>query len=83
MQYITSMGGLMRNVERPMIIHSLDQVLACTDSATSDNSATSQCLSALLGRPERVMFILNGLRWKKKPKHLSLLYDHYLATQHP
>ena len=28
---------------------------------------TSQCLSALLGRPGRVNFILNGLRWKKKP----------------
>ena len=25
----------------------------------------------------------NGLRWKKKPMHLSLLYDHCLATQHP
>ena len=71
----------MRNVERPMIIHSLDQVLACTDSATSDNSATSQCLSALLGRSERVKFILNGLRWKKKkPTHLSLPHDYCLAT---
>jgi len=44
----------------------LDQVLACTESATSEYSTTSQCLSALLGRSGRVKFILNGLRWKKK-----------------
>jgi len=37
----------------------LDQVLACTESATSEYSTTSQCLSALLarGRPGRVKFI--------------------------
>ena len=34
-----------------------DQVLACTESATSEYSTTSQCLSALLGRPGRVKFI--------------------------
>ena len=45
----------------------LDQVLACTESATSEYSNTSQCLSALLGRPGRAKFILNGLRqWEKK-----------------
>ena len=49
----------------------------------SEYSTTSQCLSALLGRPGRVKFILNGLRWKRKLTHLSLLYDYCLATQHP
>ena len=39
-------------------IFSLDQVLACTESATSEYSTTSQCLSALLGRSGRVKFIL-------------------------
>jgi len=48
------------------VIFSLDQVLACTKSATSEYSTTSQCLSALLGRSGRVKFILNGLRWKNK-----------------
>ena len=47
-------------------IFSLDQVLAWTESATSEYSTTSQCLSARLGRPGRVKFILDGLRWKKK-----------------
>jgi len=59
------------------------QVLVCTESATSKYATTSQCLSALLGRPGRVKLILNGLIWEKKPTHLSLLYDHCLATQHP
>jgi len=31
-----------------------DQGLTCTESATSEYSTTSQCLSALLGRPGRV-----------------------------
>ena len=43
----------------------LDQVLACTECAKSEYSTMSQCLSALLGRPGRIKFILNGLRWKK------------------
>ena len=30
-------------------VFSLDQVLACTESATSEYLTTSQCLSALLG----------------------------------
>jgi len=30
-------------------VFSLDQVLACTESATSEYSTTSQCLSVLLG----------------------------------
>jgi len=55
-------------------IFSLDQVLACTESATSEYSTTSQCLSALLGRPGRVKFILDGLRrfsgfWFVTPPH--------------
>jgi len=45
-----------------------DIVLACTESATSEYSTTSQCLGALLGRPGRVKFILNGLRWKKNQR---------------
>ena len=32
-------------------------------SATSEYSTTSQCLSALLGRPGRVKVILDGFRW--------------------
>jgi len=38
-------------------VFSLEQVLAGTESATSEYSTTSQCLSALLGRPGRVKFI--------------------------
>ena len=38
-------------------VFSLDQVLACTESATSEYSTTSQCLSALLGRSGKVKFI--------------------------
>ena len=48
------------------VVFSLDQVLACTESAVSEYSTMSQCLSALLGRPGRVTFIPNGLRWEKK-----------------
>ena len=62
-------------------VFSLDQVLACTESATSEYSITSQCLGALLGRSGRWKFILNGLRWReKKPTHQSLPYDYCLAT---
>jgi len=44
------------------------QVLASTESATSGQSDTSQCLSALPGRLGRVKFkfVLDGLRWKKQ-----------------
>jgi len=45
-------------------ILSLDQVLECTESATSEYSTTSQCLSALLDRSGKVKFILNGSRKK-------------------
>jgi len=39
---------------------------------------------ALLGRPGRVKFNLDGLTWgKKEPAHLSLPYDHCPVTQHP
>ena len=41
-----------------------DQVLAYTKSVTSEYSTTSQCLSALLGRLERVNFVLDVLRWE-------------------
>jgi len=43
-----------------------DQNLACTESAMSEYSTTSQCLSALLSRPGRVKFVPGGLRCKKK-----------------
>ena len=52
-------------------VFSLDQILACMESATSGYSTTSQCLSALLGRPGRVKFILKrrltwgGARWRR------------------
>ena len=49
-------------------VFSLDQVLTCTESATSEYLTTSQCLSALLGRSGRVKFILNV------PRHT--LYAH-------
>ena len=49
------------------------QVLACTESATSEYSSSTSshrhCLSALLGRPGRVKFILDGLRWGKINQH--------------
>jgi len=51
------------------------------ESVTLKYSTMSQCLSALLGRPARAKFILDGFRWKKKD--LTLLYDHCLVTQHP
>jgi len=41
------------------------QVLISTKSATSGQSATSQCLSALPNRLRRVKFVLDGLGWKK------------------
>ena len=46
-------------------VFSLDQVLASTESANSEYSTTFQCRCALLGRPGKVKFILNGLRWTK------------------
>ena len=49
------------------------QVLACTGSATSEYSSSTSshchCPSALLGRPGRVKFILDGLRWGKINQH--------------
>jgi len=41
------------------------QALASTESATSGHSATSRCLSALLGRQGRGKFVLVGLGWKE------------------
>ena len=40
-------------------------------------------LSVLPGRSGRVKFILNDLRWKKEPTHLSLPYDYCLVIHHP
>ena len=61
----------------------LDQVLACTESATSEYSTPSQCLSALQGRPGRVKFILNGLRWQKNQCTHHSYTTNCLATQTP
>jgi len=49
-------------------VFSLDLVLACMESATSEYSTTSQCLSALLGHSGRVQFILDSFRWEQKTK---------------
>ena len=60
-----------------------EQVLACTESATSEYSITSQCLSALLGRPGRVKIILDGFKWQKEnPTHLSLPFS-FLRFEYP
>ena len=56
-----------------------DQVLAYTESATSEYSTTSQCLSALLGRSGRVEFI----RWEKKTNEPITPYHYCLATHQP
>jgi len=53
------------SVDRPRQPSIREQVLACTASATSEYSTTSQCFSALLSQLGRVKFILDGLRWKK------------------
>jgi len=58
-------------------VFSLDQVLTCTESATSEYSTTSQCFSTLLGRPGRVKFILDGLRWGKNNQRT---YHSYTTT---
>ena len=42
------------------------QVLTSTESATSWQSTTSQCLSALPGRLGTANFVLDGLTWKDK-----------------
>jgi len=39
-----------------------NQALACTESATSGYSTTSQCIRALLGQPGRVKFIRGARR---------------------
>ena len=59
-----------------------DQVLACTESATSEYSAMSQCLSALLGRRglRKVKVVLDG---QNELVHISLAYDNCPVTQHP
>jgi len=40
------------------------KTLASTESATSGQSATSRCLSALPGQLGRGKFVLDGLGWK-------------------
>ena len=40
------------------------EALASTESTTSGQSATSQCLSALPGRLGRGKFVLDGLGWR-------------------
>jgi len=52
-------------VDRPWQPSFREQVLSFTESATSEYSIMSHCLSALLGRRGRVMFVLDGLTWKK------------------
>jgi len=67
------------------------QALASTESATSGQSATSQCLSALPGQLGGGKYVLDGLGWKKiytlsvfnqnstlKPAYL--LYYSYVTT---
>ena len=44
-----------------------------------DYVSVSQCATGLARESE--VFILNGLRWKNKPRHLSLLYDEFLSTE--
>jgi len=55
-----SVVRVIRKVQSRSAIFLLDQVLACTKSATSEYS--SQCLSALLGRPGRVKFVRGDRR---------------------
>ena len=43
-----------------------EQVLSFTKSAASEYSNMSHCLSALLGRRGRVMFVLDGLTEMQK-----------------
>jgi len=50
------------------------QALASTECATSGQSATSQCLSALPGRPGRGKFVLVGLEWKNKNQRTYYSY---------
>jgi len=50
------------------------QALVSTESATSGQSATSQCLSALPGRLERGKFVLDGLGRKDKNERTYYSY---------
>jgi len=50
----------------------LDQAPACTESATSEYSTTSQCLSALLGRPGRVCLELSRCCRLFSPKWVTV-----------
>ena len=43
-----------------------DHSVRFVEDLLSVNTTDRICLSALLGRPGRVKFILNGLRWEKK-----------------
>jgi len=50
------------------------QSLVSTESATSRQSATSQCLSALPARLVRGKFVLDGLGWKDKNQRTYYSY---------
>jgi len=61
-----------------------NHVLACTESATSEYSTTSQCLIALLVRLGGVKFALDGLRLKTiNQRTYHSPFDHSPVTQHP
>ena len=49
------------------------QALTSTESATSGQLATSQCLSTLPGRLGRRKFVLDGLGWKDKNQRSCVL----------
>ena len=55
-----SVVRVIRGVASMSAVFSLHQVLACTESATSEYSTTSQCLGALLGWPGRVKLYMCG-----------------------
>ena len=49
------------------------QALVSTESATSGQSATSQCLSALPGRLGRGKFVPDGLGWYSAKETYNLI----------
>jgi len=56
--------GVIRG-ELSMLVVFCGQVLVSTESATSGQSPTCQCLSALPGRLRKVECVLDGLECKK------------------
>jgi len=66
---------VIRGVRKPSISAVFcGQALASTESTTSGQSSTSQCLSALPGRLGRGKFILDGLGWKDKNQRTYYSY---------